>query len=120
MSSQKIKLTPTQQDLLLKATELIGRKERWIKHYAFRPSHGEPNGSYCAVGAVFKAKKEHTVMELLTDSDCCEVINALCSAAPNGSIVIYNDSPSTSHNDIKAVFCKAVRDYVDKDDPTGD
>lgn len=95
------------RDDLIAAKALIDTPEKWCKN---KPAW---NGQKCAEAAVATATAGHDYRPSLA---------ALCKALPpafmgagnavyaftNGAISRFNDSPSTSHADIMALFDRAI------------
>lgn len=119
------KLTLTQR-VLVRAAELISKKEKWIKGNSFRRPVSEPLGDpfdrYCAVGAVNKAAAIETGARNPNQLDqegreaCSAAWNILQGKSPRFNLIGYNDDHRTTHEDIKKVFCDAVKSEIGDDD----
>ena len=90
------------------ARELILESEHWEKYVSYRDDHGAPTTeeadarSYCAMGACIASVKEI--------KDIYEMEAALVDVLPDGyeSVTSYNDDEHTGHEDIVALFDRAI------------
>lgn len=106
-------LSKVAQDVLARATTLIGQKSRWIKgHDVVLGADGNIN--YCALGAIQLASKELVPTSGL---DRLQIIDAVVSAVRTslknrygrGSIPAFNDDFCTTHDQVKQIFCDTVK-----------
>lgn len=87
--------------LLSKARAYLSEPEHWMKGN-FRNQHGQ----VCALGAFYSACDYAWDYKAPT-SFMVEGCNALANACPE-PVIAYNDSPSTTHADILALFDRAI------------
>lgn len=116
-TTQELTLT---QMILLRATELINVKENWIKGVGYARKGDDPCGRYCALGALDKAYRELCGNESLLLYT--EVYKAVLKHLPPGYVGIesYNDASTTTHDDIKELFCRTLHDELGEGAPNGD
>jgi hypothetical protein len=91
-------------DDLKAAKALIDTPEKWAKgDYEF-------SGCYCALGAAAKAIGFDPNDNWLNDSRARGIERALEAALPKGMAFVpdFNDSASTTHADIMALFQRAI------------
>ena len=105
-------LSSNAQRVLLRATKLIGNKDCWIKGDSFRAKDGNMMGSYCAMGALYRASIEAPIEEGFTKSyyeAAAAVMRTLNNRKPCFTIPGFNDAEDTTHDDIKDLFCETVK-----------
>lgn len=103
------------QRILVRATELIGIKENWIKGSGFS---NDKLDRYCALGAIRKAALIEAGLPVsqysfsgMSDATSSAIrdVDTIVRSQLTKAIHTYNDYPATTHEDIKAVFCRAVK-----------
>ena len=97
------------KDVLLRATQLIADKTRWIRYTGFRIGPSGPTHFYCALGAIELAR-----MELGAHAHTGNVVvdalrQTLRRKGHNRGVAAYNDDDSTTHKDVKEAFCETVK-----------
>ena len=112
----------------MRAARLVGDKTRWIKNRLGYRGLDDPRhfGSFCALGAVAEAAvQEGTIPHVgyaeadwMCHPDLVEVSNALTAKVNKlgySSVPGFNDNHRTIHEDVKKIFCDAVKDNVTED-----
>lgn len=94
----------TLKERLITAKALIDSPEKWGKDFYY-----ESDGCLCVVGAVGKASG----LSAAGGQWCYSIIDALCSVLPDTAPIrnhlpAYNDHPDTTHEDIMALFDRAI------------
>ena len=119
-------MTPKAIKVLAKATELLGKRGKWVKgrigDEAFDYEVGGPTGhleTYCAVGAVREAMVQTKVIKSWSSPDDLhtqgQVLNALEKTINEKypgkfySVPGFNDNHRTKHADVKDVFCTTLK-----------
>ena len=105
-----------EQKVLVRASELIAVGENWIQGSYFV---GENKENYCAVGAIIKASEEviprgsfgpHTTDKRDTIRQAVErMVYNHVPYEEYHCIEEFNDDADTTYDDVKDVFCKAVK-----------
>ena len=91
-----------EQRILVRAAELINIRENWIK------GAYHEGARYCAVGAIELAAKE---TGCVCNGKIGSVKYRVKKHIPNDGQCIedFNDDPLTTYEDVKELFCKAVK-----------
>lgn len=85
------------QDLIA-AKALIADPSRWCKRKM------EEDGSFCAMGAAAKIGGGYSI-----DSDRTKAMYLVLSRlTPGWQVSVYNDTPTTTHGDIMALYDRAI------------
>lgn len=87
---------------LIAAKALIDTPEKWTKNY-FRTD----GGCYCAVGAITQVTTIPGHFSDRADAACVALRDCL-SEEERGSITGFNDLTTTTHDDIMALFDRAI------------
>lgn len=117
----------TASDILQKARKLISKPEAWTKGSFARDAEGRICNSdrspfacsWCALGAINYSTNSFTMAFdafRLARSLLCKAVRARVthddSDNPTTNPASYNDSPSTTHADILAVFDDAIAQAI--------
>ena len=113
-------LTLTQR-ILVRAAELASIKENWCKGWL-----EDNNGRYCMLGAIRRATKDVTgscsgSIDWWERGPTGEVVTIIAKQVPRADIVSvhkihrYNDDIGRTHEEVKAVFCAAVKEELGYD-----
>ena len=115
-------LTLTQR-VLIRAAKLISIKENWIQGSSFRTKNGDPYGSYCSLGALYRAAHEELGVPMqiggknrVVERAYINSLRMLRQRRGKEGIAAFNDAPSTTYDDVKNLFCKTVRAALDTGD----
>lgn len=102
-------------EVLRKARELISDPARWTQGEIARDTDGVTVHAdhrlavcWCAIGAVKHAAQHMGV------HDVYKVFDALDQTAPGGLVVQFNDDPATTHDDVLAMFDRAIAALSDQ------
>ena len=125
--SEELTLT---QRILVRASELVSNPSAWIKRSCFGQKVSKDGmmadlEKYCALGAIYRASSELTGSPINVDGAfhrqpwyvaACPVIDKVAQQIePHGSVHEvhrFNDRPSTTHEQVKDIFCKAVKEEL--------
>ena len=120
------KLTPIEQQVLLRAAEIISDKAHWIQGSFGNWSCLQDEPRVCALGAVRRATAElispglDQVTRLILmstngspDRRTYETVAATLYRAVSTSVPVVNDNQG--HDAVKAMFCKAIKAEVQAD-----
>lgn len=108
-------------DILKAGRELLSDPNRWTKRTLARDKNGHATNDpwdkvstcFCSVGAIHKVVGpnndtnrglKYAVADCLADS-------ALALFGHRGAVVVFNDAPSTTHDQILAVWDHAIEHY---------
>ena len=104
------------QEVLLRATQLISDRTRWIKGAGFRSGMEGLMHNYCALGALVRASRELSAEEYDRNQVESALRKTLYGLNYHRGISVdsYNDNEATTHADVKNLFCETVkREVVD-------
>lgn len=100
-------------ELLVEAKALIEDESKWARGYYARGKNGElreptEDGAtcFCSIGALMKVLNGYDYPESLQIDRAERVLNKCVGG--NGSIIGFNDDRSNSHEDVMAVWDKAI------------
>ena len=95
------------KDILVAAKALISKPENWTQEVCARDAFGMPVASndgaaicWCSIGAINRV--EHS------GKDYNHALTTLESLVPHGSIPSFNDFPDRKHEEILALFDRAI------------
>lgn len=114
-------------ELLKKARGLIQNPANWVQGVNARNAKGETTGSissdatcFCAAGALLNATHSSNLVGLFTyeeaTMDASNEAMGLLRKAVSGSIIEYNDRPTTTHAKVLEMFDSAIDEASKKID----
>lgn len=108
-------LSSKAQEVLLRATQLIGDNTRWIKGHAFAPGPDGPMHGYCSLGAIELARIELGADRHEYRSVSDALSRTLHNRGDSQGVINYNDHDTTTHEDVKRIFCETVKREITGD-----
>lgn len=100
----------TYRDIIVRAIELLERPYGWTKGQMVgqRPESYGGGQNYCAVGAIYQAKKELGMSSASAETAIRRVAAAISTSRTENTVIGFNDAPGRTKQEVVALLRRVV------------